>query len=190
MNGTEKLQSDLKILERFNEDVAAYLRSDILFYPTSIGYPKLTAGGLLMRQHRLLLLRDLLTQAERNRLDRTIADFQAALEGNIVRFESRAQKELGTRLRQWQEHVRDLLYERDGQVNYTTIVEPRLMIAAIVQQLSLPPFQLTSDVPTRVLAIDKALHARWINGDFVLQAKLAAAYPQQDFWYLYGTIVA
>ena len=188
MNGIEKLQNDLKILERFNEDVAAYLRSDILFYPTGINYPKLTAGGLLMRQHRLLLLRDLLTPDERDRLDKAIATFQAALDGHIVRFESHAQKELEIRLHQWRDRVSDLLHERDEQAYYANIVEPRLMIAAIIQQLSLPPFQLTSDVPERVLAIDKALRARWVDGDFVLQPELAGAYPKQDFWYLYGSV--
>lgn len=186
MNSTEKLQHDLKVLERFGEDIAAYLRSSTLFYPTGPNYPELTVGGLLMRQHRLLLCKAQLTTDERSRLDRCIAAFQAALEGNLVSFEKKAHKELAYRHRQWRERVRELIEQPDERNFYRNGVEPRLMIAAIVQQLELPPFELNSDVPERVESVDMGLRARWIKGDFVLQAALADAYPQESYWYLYG----
>ena len=186
MTGIEKLQNDLKIIERFNEDIPAYIRRDTLFYPTGPNFPDLTFGGFLMRQHRLLLLRDLLNTEEQNRLDKAIAEFQAALDGSIVAFEKRCHKELITRHRLWREHVRDLVDDKAAFAFYSGAVEPRLMIAAIVQQLSLPPFQLDSDIPERVESLDMTLRARWIPGDFVLQPELEPAYPQNEFWYLYG----
>ncbi len=188
MNSIEKLQQDLKVLERFAEDIDAYLRSETLFYRTGPNFPELTVGGLLMRQHRLLLLRKQLSQEERNRLDATIAQFQAALEGNIVRFEGKAHKELQYRLRQWRERVRDLIDRPEERDYYRNGVEPRLMIAAIIQQLGLPPYQLDSDVPERIKAVDLGLRARWMDGDFVLQEELTKAYPKSEFWYLYGEL--
>lgn len=188
MNSSEKLQNDLKVLDRFSRDLSAYLESTTLFYPTGPNYPQLTVGGLLMRQHRLLLCRSLLSQAERNELNQTIASFQAALEGNIVRFESKAHKELQYRLKQWRERIRDLVDSPDEFTYYQSGVEPRLMLAAILQQLALPPFQLDSDVPERLEAIDLGLRARWISGDFVLQEGLEPAYPKSEYWYLYGEV--
>ncbi len=188
MNASEKLQQDLKILERFNEDIPAYLRSDTVFYPTGVNYPELTFGGFLMRQHRLLLLKKSLSEAEKGRLDKVIASFQAALDNQIVRFEKHCQKELDIRFRQWRETLRDLADDKNNFNFYPTTVEPRLMIAAIVEQLQLPPFELKSDVPERLMTLDKGLHARWMAGDFVLQEGLEAAYPQEEFWYLYGQV--
>lgn len=188
MTGIEKLQHDLKVIERFNEDIPAYLRSNTLFYSTGPNYPELTFGGFMMRQHRLLLLRELLSAEEQTRLDKAIAGFQAALEGKIVAFEQRCHRELEARHRQWREYLRDLVDDNMAFVYYGGSVDPRLMIASIVQQLSLPPFQLDSDVPQRVEMLDKSLRARWINGDFVLQPELQDAYPEQEYWYLFGSI--
>lgn len=188
MNATEKLQQDLLILERFDKDIPAYLRSSTTFYPTGLNFPELTFGGFLMRQHRLLLLKEMLSKDEQTRLDQVIASFQASLDGSIVRFETQSQKELGVRMRQWREYLRDLVDDKSHFSYYATAVEPRLMIAATVEQLQLPPYELTSDVPERLFAIDQGLRSRWISGDFVLQDGLQSAYPQEQYWYLYGEV--
>lgn len=186
MQEDSKLHQDLKILDRFNQGIPDYLRSTALFYPTGPAYPQLTFGGFLMRQHRLLLLRDLLSQPDQNRLDKAVADFQTALSNNIVRFEEKCHKELQARLRQWTEYLREIQYDRSARSFYKTSVEPRLMIDAIVTQLSLAPYQLTSDVPQRLEAIDLGLRSRWIDGDFIWDSDWQPAYPTATYWYLYG----
>ncbi len=188
MNATEKLQQDLAIVERFNEDIPSYLRTDSLFYPTGVNFPELTFGGFLMRQHRLLLLKQELDADQQRRLDKVIADFQAALDNQVVRFEKHCQRELDVRLRQWREVLRDLADDKLNFNYYSSSVEPRLMMAAIFEQLQLPPFELKSDVPERLLTLDKGLRARWLSGDFVMQAGLEPAYPSETYWYLYGKV--
>lgn len=188
MHTDSKLEQDLRTLERFNESIPDYLRSNTLFYPTGPHYPQLTFGGFLMRQHRLLLLRNQLDQNGKNRLDKIIADFQGALNNNIVRFEAKCHKELPARLRQWIEYLRDIQVDRSVRNYYKTSIEPRVMIDAIVTQLQLPPYQLNSDVPKRLEALDMRLRSRWIQGEFIWEAGWQPAYPKAVYWYLYGEI--
>ena len=57
-----KLTRDLSILVAMAAEMETYLNSDVLFWHMSTSHmPALTLGGYLMRQHRLLALRDLLT---------------------------------------------------------------------------------------------------------------------------------
>ena len=188
MHKRNKLQQDLKILECFNERIPDYLRSTTLYYPTGPAYPQLTFGGFLMRQQRLLLLRHLLDQSEKNRLDKAVADFHGSLNNNIVRFEDKCHQELPARLRQWTEYLRDIQFDVTVRHFYKTSVEPRLMIDAIVTQLEIAPYQLKSDVPTRLEALDVRLQSRWISGDFIWDDAWRAAYPKATYWYLYGEI--
>ena len=49
-------------------EMDAYLKSDVLFWHMSASrMPALTLGGYLMRQHRLLILRKLLSDPKTNR---------------------------------------------------------------------------------------------------------------------------
>lgn len=187
MDTPENLQTDLKILERFAELTPTYLNSETLFYPTGPNIPEMTFGGILLRQHRLLLLKPLLTPSDAYRLDVAVANFQAALDNNIVRFEKRCYRELAARLRQWKEYLRDLQNDRSAFNYYKTAVEPRVMIDVILQQLNLPPYSPPEYTQERVLKLDALLRLRWLSGDFVWDEAWQSAYPQNDFWYLYGS---
>jgi hypothetical protein len=185
--GTEKLKKDLAILERFSAEMHLYLPSDMLFYPTGPNIPQLTLGGYLMRQHRLLLLRDLLDSAEQNRLDHAISQAQSVFSQLIVRFEHHAHEELEARFRQWNEYLRDVSRNAAEYADYyESSVEPRVMIKAIVDQFRLPPYELKSTIPDRIKALDQALYARWRTGDFIWPEEWEGAYPVTEFWWLYG----
>ena len=125
MDGIEKLHRDLEVLEAMAVAMDDYLRSDVLFWPLSDGdLPRLTLGGYLMRQHRLLELRDLLDKAEQERLHAAVQEFYAALEEKIVRTERKAHEELGARLRQWQQYLREIK-NGVGVAYYASAVETR-----------------------------------------------------------------
>ena len=186
MNGLEKLQDDLNILGRFADVIPAYLRGDVLFRPMGPTLPQFTFGGFLMRQYRLLLLRNLLSQAEQNKLDSAVAKFQMALDGNIVKFEQKALKELGARYRQWSNYLGDLSRDKSQFSYYGTNVEARVMLDVLNEQLSMPPYRNTSDIPARLGALDKMQRARWVKSEFVWHEEWQEAYPEEDYWYLYG----
>lgn len=186
MDGQNKLNEDLDILARFAEEIPAYLRAKTIFWPMGPNMPQLTLGSYLMRQYRLLLLKDAFSGTDQVRLDNAVAQFHAALDGNIVAFEQRVHNELRARLRQWTEFLRELQSDRGAFNFYRTSVEPRVMMQAILEQLSLPPYKIQGDIKTRLSNVDVGLRSRWLPGDFVWPEEWAAAYPQEDFWYLYG----
>jgi len=169
-------------------EMEAYLKSDVLFWRMSkFSVPALTLGGYLMRQHRLLLLRDLLTQNQQADLSSTVALYNSSLVERIVRFEQKAHRELDARLRQWGEYLKDV--DRGVAAkssNYSTAVEVRAMIISITDQLQLAPYNLSRQVPQQVALLDSQLRRSWEPGDFVWPNSWQPAYPTVEYWWLYG----
>lgn len=184
----ERLREDLKILEAMARDMDEYLRNQTLFWPLSPpSLPRLTLGGYLMRQHRLVELVDLLSEADRGRLVAAQAEFNAALVEKVVRLEQRAHEELHARIRQWCEYLKEL--RRPGLAAgdyYPSAVEPRVMIAALLDKLQMPPYRLDPNVQEEVRVYDNMLRNHWQADDFVWFQDWKPAYPRRQFWWLYG----
>lgn len=182
-----KLQTDLHVLTVMAEGMADYLRAEALFGKTSGRVPKLTLGGYLMRQHRLLALQALLTPAEQAEMAQAVAQYRAAVAEAIIRSEERATQECHARLRQWEETIRDL--RRDGRAHasyYPTAAEPRAMLSELIQMLATPPYQLDPTIPERLALLDTGLRGVWDDGEFIWPAEWQPAYPHANFWWLYG----
>jgi hypothetical protein len=185
--GRKKLERDLVILTAMAEGMADYLKSDILFGKLSDNsMPMLTLGGYLMREHRLLSLTDLLSSAEQAQLETAVWQFNSALIEKIIRLETKGRKELDARLRQMEEYLRDLQNKKGAGMNYETAVEPRVMIAALIHKLEMAPYQLDERVLQQVDLLDRHLRRRWSPGDFIWPEEWQPAYPQIDYWWLYG----
>ena len=186
MEGTEKLQRDLIALEAMASEMDDYLQSDVLFWPmTRSELPRLTLGGYVMRQHRLLGLRDLLSMQEQDRLHRAINQYHKALEEKVVRFEQRAHEELEARLRQWQSYLDEV---KDGAsiAYYESAVEPRVMIESLVAQLRVQPYQLEAEIPQKLALLDRQLRHVWEPGEFIWPFEWKPTYPRERYWWLYG----
>jgi hypothetical protein len=185
--GIEKLGRDLEILSAMAAEMDSYLNSDVLFWHMSTaGMPALTLGGYLMRQYRLLALRDLLAAEQELQMDAAIAQYHAALVEKIVRFEQKATHELDARLRQWEEYLKDVERGQASKSNYSTAVEARAMIDGLIDQLEMPPYEFDPRYKQRVALQDAQLRRSWDKGDFVWPAEWAPAYPASDYWWLYG----
>lgn len=186
MEGMQKLQRDLEVLEAMAQEMDEYLRSDVLFWPMSGGdMPRLTLGGYLMREHRLLQLRDMLNMEEQDRLHKAISTYRSALEEKIVRFEDRAHEELDARLRQWHEYLREVKGGRNIAY-YETAVEARAMIEALLNQLRVSPYQLKEEAPQKLALLDRQLRQQWETGEFIWPKEWKEAYPREKYWWLYG----
>ena len=187
-DGLEKLRQDLEILTAMAAEMDSYLMSEVLFWPMKKGnMPRLTLGGYLMRQHRLVTLEGLLTEAEVAQLESAVHQFNAALVEKIVRLEQRAHQELEARLRQWGEYLKDLSRDAgSGNAYYTTAVEPRAMITALVNKLRLPPYKLDPRIAQQIVMYDNNLRRRWQSGDFIWPDTWQPAYPEKTYWWLYG----
>jgi hypothetical protein len=182
----KRLSHDLAVLEAMAAEMVDYLKSDVLFWQMARGnMPKLTLGGYLMRQHRLLHLSALLDEAEQQRLQTAVAQFDAALVEKVVRLEQKIHTELGARIRQWGEYLKDV-QAQSGASGYGTAVEARAMIAAMTDKLQSPPYQLQPRILDQVGLLDRSLRQRWQPGEFVWPSEWMPAYPEETYWWLYG----
>jgi len=184
----DKVHEDLEILTAMAAEMDDYLKSETLYWPMIHGdMPKLTLGGYLMRQHRLLHLSDALNDQEREQLETAVQQFQQALAEKVVRAEHRAHEELGVRVRQWGTYLNDVQRERAlAAVNYETAVENRVMADALVQFLKTPPYQLEANAAQNLQMMDAALRRYWQPGNFIWTPVWQKVYPEAAYWWLYG----
>jgi hypothetical protein len=189
-NEVGKLVQDVTILAEMAGEMADYLRSDVLFWQMMKGgLPKLTLGGYLMRQHRLLVLSALLSDEEQVVVDTAVTQFNQALAEKIVRLEQKAHQELEARIRQWAEYLKDFRWERGAALaGYASAVETRVMMTAVTDKLQLPPYQLNPRITEQIALLDGILRSRWRSGPFLWPEVWQRAYPQADYWYLYGGV--
>jgi hypothetical protein len=178
------------ILAEMAGEMEAYLRSDVLFWPLMKGgLPQLTLGGYLMRQHRLLALRDLLPPEAQEVVDTAVSQFNQTLVEKIVMLEQKAHQELAARIRQWSQYLKDLQWEkRVAAANYASAVETRVMMTAVTDQLQLPPYQLKPRITEQIKLLDDNLRRRWQTGPFIWSEDWRPAYPQNEYWWLYGRV--
>jgi hypothetical protein len=184
----ELLAKDLKILEAMVNGMPAYLASDAVHWPmTGDNMPKLTIGGCLMRQERLQQLRQQISFSDQARLDTCIDDFNASLDNQIVRFENRAHDELHARLREWTSYLRDATSEKATKREYyANVVDTRIVMTALMNKLSQPPYKLNPRIAQDIAQMDKHLKGQWQEDAFVLDSIWEKAYSPDEYWWLYG----
>lgn len=188
-DGKERLAQDAAVLSAMAEQMPEYLDSDILYWPAPRGgMPMVTLGGYLLREHRLLKAAGLLPADQQALVAEAIARFNQALADRIVRFEKKAHYELEARLRQWEEYLKDMdrgTFDRSS--NYSTAVETRAIIQALLDRLSMPPYRTEARPLQHLSTLDSRLQSRWQPGDFVWPAEWETIYPRGEYWWLYGS---
>ena len=182
------LVHDLTIMEEMATNMAAYLDSDVIDWTIPLAnMPRLTIGGYLMRKRRLSALRENLSIEDQARLDEAIEQFNDTLDERVVRFEKRAHQELHMRIAEWIGILRDLKRRAAAEVNYYAgIVDTRIVIKELLDQLQTPPYKLEEGVHEEVTTIDRLMKRRFTSSDFVWDHIWEAAYPQNEYWWLYG----
>lgn len=182
------LLHDLLILEEMAANMNSYLVSDTRGWviPRS-NMPKLTIGGYLMRQHRLLAVEEKLLDEDKARLRKAIEMFEGALIEKVVRLETRAHRELHSRIGEWVSHLRDLGSKASSQENYYAgIVDTRVVISSLIEQLQKRPYKLEDGVEEEVQELDNSLRVRLLAHAFVWDMVWKPAYPEAKYWWLYG----
>ena len=183
------LTQDLRVLEVMVSQMEAYLASDATHWPINQEGmpPKLTIGGCLMRQARLLALQHHLSLPQRAQLNAAIEAFNALLKENVVRFENRAHDELHARLREWTTYLRNATsHMATEQEHYAGTADTRLVMAALMDKLQTSPYQLSPQIAEDVAHMDNYLRRQWQAGEFILPLVWQEAYPESKYWWLYG----
>jgi hypothetical protein len=185
--GTKKLKIDLAIMAVMASEMSDYVRSDVLFWRMSRGnMPKLTFGGYLMRQYRLVSLRHQLSAEDQERLRTAMDRFDEAIQGWTVRVESRMHQEIDARIRQWGEYMRDLRAGSGSALtSYPSAVEARCMLTHLLDHLYQPGYQVLPRFESELNILDTRLNSIRKITEFVWDEEWEKAYPVNRFDYLY-----
>jgi len=188
MDERQILSRDLMILEAMVMDLDAYLMSESMWWMMAHSdIPRLTLGGVLMRRHRLLVLKDQLESDEQNRLQTALEQFEQVLDEKVIRFEYRAHQELRARMSEWAGHLRELKSNVMAEIeNYANVVDTRVVITATLDKLQEPPYRPAVKIAQELAQLDQNLRNRWHDGDFIWPQVWKPAYPREKYWYLYG----
>lgn len=182
------LERDLTILKVMVANLPGYLTSDNIdtkIYGHNI--PKLTIGGCLMRQQRLEVVKAHLAPEQQEKFAAVAAQLGHLMANNVVRFEQKTHQELHVRLGEWMASLRYLAqHQAEERGFYDDKVDTRVVIAAMMTQMSQTPFQLKKQITTQANSLDNNLRQRWQPGEFIWHAVWQEAYPKDAYWYLYG----
>jgi len=173
------VEKDRAFLEAGIPELKDYLLSEELFWPiTARGYdlPRLTIGGLLLAQARL--------DARGERIDAQIAQLEVIRSKWRVAWETKAGREFQSRLNLWSNYLTDYRQNPEGYADsYPHEVHNRVMLKL-----------LRSDLPADMLeqealsSLDTALRSSLLPGTFIWEPELKSGFPQDAYWFLYGTL--
>jgi len=178
---------DLSVLEDMVAHMGGYLMTEATRWDVGkSGAPPITIGGYLMRRRRLGLLSDQLDEDERHRLAVANADYDGITARQTVRFEARILAEVGGRMREWMEYLRNLAVSKRlvaDHAHYIWKADTRVVIGELLDAFGPTlPGHVTDDVAM----LDRRLQTRWAPDAFIWAAVWQPAYPAERFWWLYG----
>lgn len=124
------------------------------------------------------------TPANSVRLDQAAQAIDAILRRWAAAASRKAEAELPQRLNLWQAYVDDVHERQASAGEYAHQVRNRVIAERLLPIV--PP--VPSGQEQRRQALDRSLRRIFQPGGFVWEAELVSAYPQPQFWFLYGSI--
>jgi len=179
---------DLRFLEAGLELLENYLLSKDIYRPIGVQaapgeppYPQLTLGWLLLAQRRAQATCQTISQKTalariQGRIDTTSAKWRTA-------WNNKAQAEFRARLNLW----RDFLVEygqnpANNDDRYPYEVNRRVMLRLLSENAG----QLPAADQQALNGLDLILRSHFKPGGFIWDTDLIPAFPESDYWYLYG----
>lgn len=182
-------EASREYLQAALREMQAYLLSAQLFWPLSGRPPAASPPFLQLTVGNLLLAFDALAAANASaggtrwaEVQRLEAEWEAQRIRWAVHVEAKAQRELASRLRQWQAYVEDV---RDAHVaeDYVASVRPRLVAERLLDVL--PKGPEAAHVREQLAKLDSRIDPFLQAGPFVLDPALQTRYPEPAFPMLY-----
>lgn len=158
----------------------SYLLSKELYWITSARTPdftQVTLGALLLVRERLRGWRAPGLAEPSMQMDAVRLKWRAA-------WDEKARRELRARSELWKDYLAEVRHASAESVRqYPYQVRLRAILALLLRELREPP-------PDFLAAIDSGLRRVFRPGAFVWDTELEWNFPQDSFWFLYGTITA
>jgi hypothetical protein len=189
----EKLiDRDVAFCAAMTDEMDAYIKSDVLFWEPNRGrlgairLPKLTFGGLFLALRRLQTLHDRLDLDQKEVLVRAERELAFQKKQWPPRYEGKLARELRSRLDEWAWYLDDCREQGERAIaHYPHRAEVRVKIDLLLDAAD----EITLDVVERrrrQAALDERLVLFFAVGEFCWVEELAAGFPPDRFWFLYG----
>lgn len=181
--------SDLLFISEAVKDLRAYVLSKDLFWPlqrktrTAIAgqLPQLTLGNLAVSQARLRALELPEPQAdEYARVSAQIAEVRAEWLSN---WRIKEEQEIGSRLKLWQEYLRDL---RGDPCQHAPYFAREVRNRVILELMDAASGQ--NGAAEQLAMLDQILRGLSQPGPFVWEGDYSSGFPTERFWFLYLSI--
>jgi hypothetical protein len=187
------LEYDLAFLQAGIPELQGYLLSNELYWPLGLAapvgerpYPRMTIGWLLFAQTRARgWLNADRTSSQLGMAEDLRRELEQIRERWRTAWEKKAAQEFGSRLKLLTNYINDYQGDKASHANqYTFEVQRRV----ILQLLAGETDQISQTELDLLKGIDSVLRAALKPGKFVWDQKVAGAFPQETYWYLYGSL--
>ncbi len=179
------LNRDVDTAQAMASRLVPFVYETELFGYTPDDLPKLTIGGLLMRLHRLILLGNLLSDEQRERLATAQQQLDSVKYEWLVAYTKKTTDELIMRINEWDQFLSECKHNQDECSDlYPSIAEKRVM-AQILANEARELNALTPDIEKRLNGIDSQLQDYFKSGNFIWDQRLQQVYPQNQYGFLY-----
>lgn len=165
----------------------SYLLSDTLFWNLSVSsqighnYPNLTIGGLLLFQKYAGSLIE--TEFQRNSYRKIETQFEAFRTNWRVAWGRKTTWEFQSRLRQWGHVLTEIRKDSDKNIPYYRYeVRTRVILSLLQPEIS----EINPAYLDQLENQDAQLRLLLNPGVFIWDAALVAAFPEDDYWFLWG----
>lgn len=167
---------DLSYFKAGLESLERYLLSDELFWFLGGDWPLLTLGGMLLAGKRLAVGS---AQCDWPMLKSRLIEIRSKWHSV---WERKAGREIHARLNLWKNYLQELQDKSDPTL-FPQQVRWRVMLQLLGSEISTSPQELKN-----VDTLDLILKSIWLPGTFIWEPRLSIAFPEQEYWYLYGSL--
>jgi len=175
------LKLDLTFARVVKEQIDDYVHAEVLFYPVGavngLQMPQLTIGTWLETAWRLKAV-----QPDAPELAEAVAAVRRIHQRVPDLYDGKARREFKSRLDAWTLYLDDALQSKSS-TGYATQVHYRVKLELLKEDVSQLQEQLT-----RLKTLDARLKTRFKTGEFILDPELAGAAPQEQLWWLWGSL--
>lgn len=184
------IEYDLNFLEAGLVDLEGYLLSNELYWHLDAGppagdppYPRMTLGNLFLARTRLSGRR--LSSAEQIQLEKANARMQAIRQHWQVAWGQKSAREFSARLRLWRDFLEEYRKKPDENLDrYAYEISRRVVLALLYTEAEGIP----AEEVELLFGLDDLLRAAFLRGKFIWSDKLKNSFPEDPYWYLYGTL--
>jgi hypothetical protein len=181
---------DFRYMQAGAEILEDFLLSQDVYWPIGIQapngetpYPQLSLGGLVLARTRAQV--KAISPTEQAQLARVSEAINGAHLKWRVAWEKKASSECRGRLTQWRNYIED--YQEKPAADYDRYAY-EVTRRVILQILAADAGELTSAERELIFVLDARLKNLIVRGEFIWDVDLQAAFPDDEFWFLYGRL--